>query len=105
MFDLEEINIDFEIGLSSFNNPGYLDIKCHTLDNFNTNFNLLKNFIDRNLSDKIIIFSIENEKTANHLSEIFTFSKKKNLEKGNIYLFRTPINNGFIIEDYIVIWW
>jgi len=103
MFNLEDIHIQKEINLSSFNNKESLDIKCHALENFNTNFILLKSYIDKNIANHTIIFAIENQNITKYLSEIFNFSKNKKLENGNIYLINKKINNGFIIENYIVI--
>jgi transcription-repair coupling factor (superfamily II helicase) len=103
MFTIEEIPIQKEINLSTFNNQGYFDIKTATLDNFNTNFNLLKTFIEKNITNKVIIFSITNQKTASYLQEIFKISKNENYQINNIYLINAKINNGFIIDKYIVI--
>ena len=103
MFNLEDINIQKEINLSSFNNKDYLDIKCGTLENFNTNFNLLQTYINNNLTNNTIIFAINNEKTRNYLQDLFTISKTKEYQKGHIYLLKTKINQGFIINNYIVI--
>ena len=103
MFTLEDINIKEEINLSTYNSKGYLDIKCGTLENFNTNFNLLKNYIDKNLEKNTIIFSINNEKTANYLKDLFNISKNKDFTTGNIYLINNKINQGFIINNFIVI--
>ncbi len=103
MFNLEDINIKEEINLSTFNNPGYLDIKSNTLENFNTNFNHLKTYIDNNKQDNTIIFSISNEKTITYLKELFTFSNGKEYTKGNLYLIKNKINHGFILNNYIII--
>ena len=103
MFNLEDINIQNEINLSTFNNKNYLDIKTGTLENFNTNFNALKTYIDNNLNENIIIFAINNEKTKNYLQDLFTISKEKSYKKGHIYLITSKINKGFIINNYIVI--
>ena len=103
MFDLEDIHIESEIKLSSFNTKNSFELKSSSLDNFNSNFNLLKIFIDKNLKHNIIIFSIENSKTISYLKEIFKFSNTKKLIKGNLYLIKDKINKGFIIKDYIVI--
>ncbi len=103
MFALEEIPIKNEVILSSFNNKNSLDIKCHTLDNFNTNFKLLKTFIEKNIKDHTIIFFIQNKKTANYLYEIFNITDSNNYEVGKIYLKNEKINNGFIIDKYIII--
>ena len=103
MFNLEDINIKDEINLSTYDKKGYLDIKCGSLENFNTNFNLLKNYIDKNINNNKIIFAINNEKISNYLTEMFAFSNDKDLKPGNIYLINQKLNHGFIIEDYIVI--
>ena len=103
MFTLDDINLKNEIKLSSFNEKESLDIKSTALDNFNTNFNLLKIFIEKNLDKKSIIFAINNEKTAKYLKELFTFNKSENYETNKLYLLNKKMNNGFIIDKYIVI--
>lgn len=103
MYNYEDINIKKEITLSSFNSKGYKDIKSQTLESFNTDFKLLKKYIDKNRNNKVIIFSLKNEKTINYVNELFNISTKGEYEKGNIYLINNGINHGFIINDYIVI--
>ncbi len=103
MYNLEDINIKDEINLSEINNQGYLNINSHSLDNFNNNFNVLKTYIENNLKNNTIIFSLNNKKTVDYLKEIFTFSKSKEYTKGCIYLINQKINKGFILNNYIVI--
>ena len=103
MFNLEEIKIKNEINLSTFNNKGYIDLNTRSLDNFNTNFNILQNYVEKNKSNHCIIFAINNEKTAKYLRELFKFSKNNYYNIGELYLINKRINNGFIIDNHIVI--
>ena len=103
MFNLEEINIEDSYKLSTFNTKGSLDLQSKSLDNFNTNFNILKMFVEKNLSKNKIIFSLTNEKTIKYIEEIFEISKDKKYEAGKIYLEKNKLNNGFIINNTIYI--
>ena len=103
MFNLEEINIEDSYKLSTFNTKGSLDLQSKSLDNFNTNFNILKMFVEKNLSKNKIIFSLTNEKTIKYIEEIFEISKDKKYETGKIYLEKNKLNNGFIINNTIYI--
>ncbi len=103
MFNLEEIDIKDSYKLSTFNTKGSLDLQSKSLDNFNTNFNILKMFVEKNLSKNKIIFSLTNEKTIKYIEEIFEISKDKKYEAGKIYLEKNKLNNGFIINNTIYI--
>ena len=103
MFNLEEINIEDSYKLSTFNTKGSLDLQSKSLDNFNTNFNILKMIVEKNLSKNKIIFSLTNEKTIKYIEEIFEISKDKKYEAGKIYLEKNKLNNGFIINNTIYI--
>ena len=103
MFDLEDIKIKKQIDLSTFNTKGSYDLNSKTLDNFNNNFNVLKLFVENNLSKNKIIFCITNNKVQNYVKELFKISKSDKYETGKIYLENKKINNGFIINNYIFI--
>ncbi len=76
----------------------------HNIINFNNNFEKLKQYIDDNIAEKIIIFMIKNpllksliiQKFGNYLS-FGTF------EKGKVNFFERDIVSGFIFKDYIII--
>ena len=103
MHKLESIKVKDYVNLSSFNQPDSVDIKCHNIDNFNTDFKFLERFVDNNKDNNIIVFCIKNEKTAKYLKQIFNFCKNNEYEKGKLYFLNQKINHGFVINNYIII--
>ncbi len=72
--------------------------------NFNNNFNNLKEFVETNIKNKIIIFMITNEILKNKIINMFGNIVSFNTYlKGFVNIIERKISNGFIFNDYIVI--
>lgn len=104
MFDYSEINIKNKINLSSFNNESKtMDVKSQNIDNFDGNFELLKEFVNKNKEYYKIIFFIKNDKLCDYISSLFP-NINTNIDKlKEINIFRQSINRGFIFQNYILL--
>lgn len=105
MYDLSDINIPQIINLSSFNQKDYLHYNSESIENFNSNLNLLKTYISQNKDKYSILICTKNQELINELKEDFNNIRPENDEfkVGNIYILNNKINQGFIISHYLVI--
>lgn len=103
MYSLSEFNIKNEVNLASFNISGYLDVKSQTIDNFKSNFENLEFFISHRDSQKSTLFAIQNKNLKEYLKKIFNFSTGTTYEANKLYFINERINQGFIVDKYIVI--
>ncbi len=105
MFELSEINIKEEINITTFNNKKYTDISSQTIENFNNNLPALKKYLSQNLPKYAILLFIQKKDIILNLKEEFSIieTEPATYEKGKIYLINKPINQGFILQKYLVI--
>lgn len=105
MFELSKINIKKEINISTFNNKAYTDISSQTLENFNNNLIAVKKYITQNIDKYAILLYIQKPDIILNLKEDFTIIENEidTYEKGKIYLIKSSINQGFILQKYLVI--
>ncbi len=105
MYDLSEINMNEIIKLSSFNQKEYSHIYSESIENFNSNLKLLKNYIKQNIDKYAIIICTNNKELINELEEEFNniIQSSEDFKIGNIYFLNKKINQGFIISHYLVI--
>ena len=96
MYEMQEINPSYIITLYKFNNHG-LQISSQSIENFNEDFDLLKKMVNKWSADnKKIIFCLPNDKELKKVQSLLE-------EYSNIEYLKKQINNGFIINDLVVI--
>ena len=95
MFDYDEISPEYQISLNSLKeNKDDIEIITNSLDNFNNDFELLKTKVNSWLNEnKKIIFCLSNDREIKKIKELLP----------NVKIIKQKINNGFIINDLIVI--
>ena len=107
MFDINDIRLKNVIYLNHFKNTSRENIEylSKNIDNFNSNFDLLKDFVNKMVNNKIIVFCLPKISEVNAITSLFPSAKTTtfdNLYNGiNIVNFR--INNGFEFDKYVFI--
>lgn len=93
MYKMEELNPNYKIFLNSFNS-GLNDLKSTPIENYNSNFALLKKDCGKyKKAGKEIYFYLANDKQKKFIKNIIKDAK----------VFIKKINNGFCLDNYIVI--
>lgn len=109
MFELEDINIKDVIYLNKFinNRNKALVYQSNTLDNFNSNFQLLREFVNKKLEDKkTVIFCLSRKAEIDFIKEMFHVTRvvdEEHLFTERINILNKKINNGFEFDKYVVI--
>ncbi len=110
MFTREEISCDKVIYLNIINDSSggkVVSYKSREIDNFNSNFELLATFCNKNIKNgKTIILCLNNEKQLkvliSFLEDYYVVKNNKILD-GAVNILYKKINSGFIFDKYIVI--
>ena len=109
MFELEDINIKDVIYLNKFinNRNKALVYQSNTLDNFNSNFQLLREFVNKKLEDKkTVIFCLSRKAEIDFIKEMFHVTRvvdEERLFTERVNILNKKINNGFEFDKYVVI--
>lgn len=110
MFDIEELNENNLMFLSTFNNTKFSLSKEYfssSIENFNDDLDLLKTFVTSNLNSKKVIFCLSRDNQIRTILELFEgqaqISKDGEIKNCVVNIIKQKIRNGFIFEDYIVI--
>lgn len=109
MFELEDINIKDVIYLNKFinNRNKALVYQSNTLDNFNSNFQLLREFVNKKLEDKkTVIFCLSRKAEIDFIKEMFHVTRvvdEEHLFTERVNILNKKINNGFEFDKYVVI--
>lgn len=109
MFELEDINIKDVIYLNKFinNRNKALVYQSNTLDNFNSNFQLLREFVNKKLEDKkTVIFCLSRKAEIDFIKEMFHVARvvdEEHLFTERVNILNKKINNGFEFDKYVVI--
>lgn len=109
MFELEDINIKDVIYLNKFinNRNKALVYQSNTLDNFNSNFQLLREFVNKKLEDKkTVIFCLSRKAEIDFIKEMFHVTRvvdEEHLFTERVNVLNKKINNGFEFDKYVVI--
>ena len=95
MFNLNDINIDYEITLNAFaNNKTDIIIESMSIDNFNEDFELLeRNIIKWQQENKHIIFCLSKDNEIKRINELYK----------DVKIIKKKVNKGFILGDLVVI--
>ena len=106
MYDLSEINPKQNYYLNTFNNSiNEENYNIKEMDNFNSDFDLLKSFVLKNIdNNKTVIFCLKNDKQIKMITDLFGGNvNKRGVINNKINLINYEINQGFIFNDYVVI--
>ena len=109
MFKLEDITFKNVLYLNKFVNDRKKAIvyQSNTLDNFNSNFQLLREFVNKRLeAKKTIIFCLSRKAEIDFIKEMFHVTRvvdEKHLFIEKVNIFNKKINNGFEFDKYVVI--
>jgi len=105
MFNLKDINITKQIYIETLI-TGSEDVRSKELENFNSDFELLKTFVYKNIkNNKTIIFFLSLPNQIKTIKELFPEAHivKNSIKEKTINIINQKINKGFIIDNYIVI--
>ena len=109
MFRLEDINIKNVIYLNKFvnNRSSAIVYQSNTLDNFNSNFQLLREFVNKKLEDKkTVIFCLSRKAEIDFIKEMFHVTRvvdEEHLFPEKVNILNKKINNGFEFDKFVVI--
>ena len=107
IYDLADIKPKKEIKFNTLNDKES-DVLSHNIDNFNSDFALIKNYVEKNIyQNKTVIFCLSNDKQIEKIKDEFVnaiiISDIDGYEINKINICKYKINNGFIINDLVVI--
>ncbi|MBR6133480.1 MAG: transcription-repair coupling factor [Bacilli bacterium] len=110
MFNMEELSFDRVIYLNDLNDNDYgkgLRFKAQEIENFNSNFELLGKYCDKQLAaGKVVVICLSRE---NQLKSLEPFLSSYHVVKNNKFLdneiniYYKKINNGFVFDKYVFI--
>lgn len=109
MFKLEDLKEKNVMYLSTITNQGtkkLIEYKSSLIDNFNDDFDALKNFVNLHKSKKTIIFYLSLDSQIRIVSDLFDsvhICNEENIVDNEINIIKKKIKNGFIFDKYIVI--
>lgn len=106
MYNYRNLIINDEVNLADFNNDNsYIEILCNEIDSFNGNYEILKTYLEKNYLKYTIILCIENAKIISLIKEYLdnNIINTTGIMHNKINILFEKINNGFIINNYIVI--
>ncbi len=106
MFDFNDIKFTKLIEVNNFKNVNFKNIDCRDVDKFNNNLDKLKDFVYKESKHKTIVICLNNKKQYTEISNlipgvILTNEEYIYVDKINVIL--KKINNGFVLNDLIVI--
>lgn len=109
MFEIEDLNISKKIYLDRLKSDisESYNYESREIDNFNSNFNLLKEFVKQGLSkNKTIIFYLSNKLEIDNILDLFPnaiITNENNIKLNQINIINLKITKGFEIDNYIII--
>lgn len=112
MFTWNEIQPNYVIQLNTFDagihNEGIVNYQSQEIENFNGNFESLKNFVTKHfLNHKIILFCLSRDNQIKQIKELLAdypiHVKVGELRKDSVNIWMKKINQGFLFQNYVVI--
>lgn len=109
MFELDKINVKKKISLNKFvaDKDKAILYQSSSLDNFNSNFQLLREFVGKKLEEnKTVIFCLSRKAEIDFIKEMFHVTRtvsEDQLFTCKVNIINRRINNGFIFNNYVVI--
>ena len=108
MFQLDKLNVDNVINYMSINNitnKNFLNYNIKTINNFNEDKNSINNFIRDSISNnKTVIICLTKYQIRSILKVLnmkIVETTFNNIVENEVNIVSTPINEGFIYNDYI----
>lgn len=105
MFQIEEINVKKFIKIETINNlDGTIIYNSKPALKFKGNYDYFKDYCNENKNKYLVIY-LSKQNQIEHISELFDkeILNINSIKKGYINIINKKINEGFIINDYIVI--
>ena len=109
MFDLDEIKTNNIIYLNHLENNNHKVIRynSNSITNFNSNFDLLKSFIEKKIKEKTIIFFLSKVKEIDEITKIYPsvniIDDEKKIKENKVNIINKYLSNGFEFDKYVVI--
>lgn len=108
MYDFAEVNPSTYNIINLFNTKGSNNYKAQELENFNSNFAVLKEFVEAQVKKgKTIVFCLSKKEQITKINELFistnVINSIKNIKDSVINIYNKMINKGFIFDNYVVI--
>ena len=109
MFDFDEIKVNNKIYINHLENSDHKVIRYNSsgITNFNSNFDLLKSFIEKKIKDKTIIFCLSREKEIDEIKKIYPsvniINDEDNIKENKVNIINKYLSNGFELDKYVVI--
>lgn len=109
MFTIKELKEKNVMYLSTITNGGtkkIIEYKSSLIDNFNDDFESLKNFVNLHKNKKTIIFYLSLDSQIRIISDLFDFvyiCGDEHIVDNEINIIKKKIKNGFIFDKYIII--
>jgi len=109
MFSLDDITFDNVVYLNKFTNnkKGVFIYTTKSLDNFNSNFLLLRQFVYKKIEEgKIVVFCLSRRSQIDYIKEMFHVTrvvKDDGIFSNKVNIVNRLINNGFEFDNFIVI--
>lgn len=109
MYDLEELKEHNVMYLNTISNKGTRKstiYQSNLIDNFNDDFESLKNFVNLYKGKKTIIFYLSLDSQIRTISSLFdntNICKEENIVIKGINIIKKKIKNGFIFDEYVII--
>ena len=109
-YSMDELKANLTISLNLFDNiddnSDYL-FKCQDIDNFNGNFDLLKERVNKWCDTGYsVIFVLSKQKQIDMIRELFNGNvilQSDDFKTGNVYIIDGKINNGFVFNKEVYI--
>ncbi len=109
MFEMNDISVQSEIYLNKFLTmpKKALNFQSNEIENFNSNFQLLREFVGCQLSEnKTVVFCLSRKSEIDFIKEMFHVTRvvdDDHLFIAKVNIINKKINNGFVFANYVVI--
>lgn len=109
MFDYNEISYKkrFKIDtINAYEKKGAVSYYSKEIENFNSNLNDLKNYVQKELSKNTVIITVNSDHQQHIIQELFKetyLTNEDNIFEKKINIIKSNLTNGFIFENYVVI--
>ena len=104
MYSFDELKVDVWFDIKMFNSSsGDLQYDSKMILKFDGDYNRLKVFCETEVSDRTVIICLSKKSQIEKISDLFNHVNYDNVVLKSINIVEKRINEGFIINDYVVI--
>ena len=108
MFNIEELSPSKIMYLSNLSNNSFnsIEYKSVPLENFNSDMDLLKDYVNKNFKDHTILFYLSRKNQINAIRDLFdniNICDEESIRDNVINIINKKISKGFVFDKYIVI--